>query len=534
MTATLDLDATDFFCGIGGSSTGLENAGWTIKLAANHSKRAIATHSANHPDTEHICADISNTDLRYLPKTRALWASPICTEISPAGGTRTKGSQLDMFEDYGHVPSEAFERTRATFWDVIRATEVHRYDAIMVENVVEAARWELFDIWLAGMDALGYEHQFLSVSAAHVGGENNPHAPQWRDRLYIVFTRHGIPKPDLQLRPIAYCFECDELVNAVQYWKKPGRPIGKYGKQYLYLCPNSRCKNAIVEPYVAPASVAIDWTDLGERIGDRDKPLSPATMRRIKVGLETIGDPGIVAAAGNTYEAGNYVRAYPALDAPLNVRSTTATDALVTSEPFVFATNHDSARHFNPGQQPLPTRSVRNGEALVMPEPFITMLRRNARPRATTDGPLATFSTARHHGLTIPAGAFISKHHGGLDYKNIHHMNKPITEPLPGIVGKVNNSLVIPYRRGSKAHRPDRTALSTMATKQAHGLLERALRVEDCRFRMLKAREAANAQRFPRDYILTGNLGEQQLGAGNAVACNVAQWIGTRVAAALA
>lgn len=93
--------ATDLFCGAGGSSTGLVAAGFELKLAANHSAVAITTHSANHPDAEHLCADINNVDMRRLPRTDVLWASPICTEISPAGGNRRTGrpSQLGLTDD---------------------------------------------------------------------------------------------------------------------------------------------------------------------------------------------------------------------------------------------------------------------------------------------------------------------------------------------------------------------------------------------------------------------------------------------------
>jgi DNA (cytosine-5)-methyltransferase 1 len=41
------------------------------------------------------------------------------------------------------------------------------------------------------------------------------------------------------------------------------------------------------------------------------------------------------------------------------------------------------------------------------------------------------------------------------------------------------------------------------------------------------------AQRFPTGYIVHGNKGDQTMQAGNAVSCNVAQWVGERVAAAL-
>ena len=60
-----------------------------------------------------------------------------------------------------------------------------------------------------------------------------------------------------------------------------------------------------------------------------------------------------------------------------------------------------------------------------------------------------------------------------------------------------------------------------------------AIDINDCNFRMLRPREAANAQAFPRDYVITGNQGEQQMQAGNAVATNVACWLGRASARAL-
>ena len=53
-------------------------------------------------------------------------------------GRRKHSAQLSLLEPAGHVPTAALDRTRATFWDVVRATEVHRYKVVLVENVVEA------------------------------------------------------------------------------------------------------------------------------------------------------------------------------------------------------------------------------------------------------------------------------------------------------------------------------------------------------------------------------------------------------------
>lgn len=219
----MSVTFTDIFCGAGGSSIGLTAAGFELELAANHWSRAIETHAANFNAAEHLCADVSNYDMRRLPSSDVLWASPICTEISPAGGRRRSRAQLDLLEQ-GPITQAGFERTRATFMDVIRATEVHRYTAVLVENVVDVAfDWELFDWWVSGMKLLGYQCQYTSVSTAHIGGADNPHAPQWRDPLYLTFTRDGVPLPDVTPAPPAFCGDCGVNVAAIQAWRNPDR-----------------------------------------------------------------------------------------------------------------------------------------------------------------------------------------------------------------------------------------------------------------------------------------------------------------------
>jgi DNA (cytosine-5)-methyltransferase 1 len=545
----MSLTYTDIFCGFGGSSIGLQNAGLELQTAANHWDKAIETHAANFPHAEHVLADVSNYDMRRLPHSDVLWASPICTELSPAGGRRRKHSaQLSLLEPAGHVPTAALDRTRATFWDVVRATEVHRYKVVLVENVVEAADWELFDIWVSAMDTLGYRHQFASVSSAHVGDQTNPHAPQWRDRLYIIFTTVSLPLPDVRPRPLAWCPSCDEINHAVQAWKQPQRrPIGKYRQQYAYRCPNTACRHAIVEPFVRPAAVAIDWSNLGERIGDRAKPLAPATMRRIRVGIEQFAAPTMIAT--NHDDGG---RAYPASGAPMPTRSTKIGDG-VACPPFLLDRRgyHDGdARRVKPVDEPvgaisangrphtlvsppmlvavggntgerpgsdyvrtwpadttpMTARNGTAGDSVLTPQPWITVLRNHADATSIGD-PLATVATGTergggHQALTVPPGAFIQKHHGGLSYRGIEHMTKSVTDPMPGVVARPNLSLVIPYRRG-KAKTTDEP-LHTLATHDSAALVAAStIDIDECRFRMLKPREHGRTQRFPDSYLLT-------------------------------
>jgi DNA (cytosine-5)-methyltransferase 1 len=488
----VSLTFTDLFCGAGGSSTGLVAAGLELRLAANHWKRAVETHAANHRDADHLCADINNYDMRRLPKTDILWASPICTEISPAGGRRRTHGQLALeLEEYGRVEDAGWERTRATAYDVIRATEVHRYKAVLCENVLEfAVDWELFDWWRKGMEMLGYRSQIVSVSSAHVGGADNLPAPQWRDRIYIVFTRTDIPAPDLAPRPPAWCPECGEDVFAVQTWRN-GRRVGKYKQQYDYRCPNTACRHTVVEPYVRPAASIIDWTNLGVRIGDRPahglRPLAANTVKRIRAGLSLLGTERMVLTVNH---GGHDGRAVPADNAPLAARTVKIGDAVLVPAGGTWNTQPTHTA------EPMRTRlaNPKGFEALLTPpqadDSFIVTLRRNATARPVSTPVDTVTGQGRHHWLVIP-------------YRNA--ASKSADEPL-----------------------------HTLGTKDSAALLGPAPELDNCHYRMIQPREQLLAQRFPADYIVHGNKGEQTMQAGNAVSCNVAQWIGERVADALA
>jgi DNA (cytosine-5)-methyltransferase 1 len=573
----VSLDFTDIFCGAGGSSIGLAEAGLELKLAANHWDLAIETHSANFRDAEHVCADMDHYDMRRLPRTQVLWASVICTESTPAGGRRKKRGpghgygQLALVEEAGHVSAAGWERTRATAYDVLRAVEVHRYDIVIIENVVEfATDWPLFDWWLEGWAKLGYEHHVICVNSAHVGGEDNPFAPQWRDRIYIWLSRDGIRVPDLEPRPLAWCFDCSEVVAARQTWKTTPlarRRIGKYRDQYVYTCPNSsrQHESLIVEPFVLPAAAAIDWTDLGTRIGDRKrtpkKPegLAPATIARIRAGLELFAQPVTVAVGGNTYErpGSGYVRAWPVMDDAMNARNCTSGEA-VAVPPFIAllrggqtasgvddplstvatsgahhglvlpvgGNNHRSAA--TGAGEPMRARMVRDTDALIT-HPFITMLRGPANAPTEIGEPLASVTTGRNHGLTVPP--FLLKNYGG--YCTPERNVMPVDGPVGAITAHDHHALVIPFR--GKRSRPTTTGepLHTVATRESAALVHAELDVADCLFRMLKPREHLRAQRFPDTYVVMGNQGEQTMQAGNAVSANVANWLGRAVAAVL-
>lgn len=287
------LTLTDLFCGAGGSSTGAEMVpGVEVVMAVNHWRLAVATHAANHPGAAHDCADISQVDPRRYPSTDLLWASPECTNHSIARGmSRRRQAEARRADLLGPLEAdrptdeEAAVRSRATMWDVVRFAEHHAYRAIVVENVVEAASWVLFPAWRSALAALGYDMRLVCLNSMHASVNGLP-APQSRDRLYVVAWRRGDAAPDLEpvIRPWAWC-ETHGWVRALQVFKDPARRVGRYRAQYAYRCPQASCRNRVVEPPTLPAASIIDWTDPGTRIGDRERPLAPRTLDRIRAGI---------------------------------------------------------------------------------------------------------------------------------------------------------------------------------------------------------------------------------------------------------
>lgn len=459
------ITLTDLFCGAGGSSTGaVQVPNVEVKVAANHWNLAIDTHAANHPETDHRCADLSQVDPRMFPRTTMGWFSPSCTKHSIAQGLKRQDAQPDLFGEV--LPDEAAERSRATMWDVVRFSEYHRYEIVIVENVVDVYDWPPFQSWLMAMESIGYQHRILYVNSmhAHVYGQG---APQSRDRIYITFWRAGNAAPDLEriVRPEALCGTCGP-VRAMQVWKRQDRaPWGRYRAQYVYRCPSVKCRNQIVEPTYRPAAEIIDWSLLGQRIGDRAKPLAAKTVARIEAGIEKYWAPLLVPVEGREGKRAVTVE-HP-------IRTMTARN----ETGLAFLTQfRDRVRDIDPQREPLPTVVADGANHGLVAHPFIAELRGGGSKHRSVNAPLATVTASgNHHGL------------------------------------------VTTYY-GNGGVQPAGESLATVTTVERHALLTGpTVNLDDVLFRMLEPREMKRAMDFPTEYVMKGNRREQSRLAGNAV-----------------
>jgi DNA (cytosine-5)-methyltransferase 1 len=552
-----DITITDIFCGAGGSSQGARRvAGTRIKLAVNHWKRAVETHSANFPDTDHDCVDLQITDPRRYRRTRMLLISPDCRRHSNGSGTRRNDRRQLSFWDGGpEDPSHI--RSRATMNEVWKFAEHHRYDIIIVENVVEVTKWDEFGKWWEELtDRLGYHGQILCLNSMFF----HP-TPQSRDRIYFVFSRKGIKPPELTFTPKAWCGKCEKDVDAVQSWKPKAKVsrIGKYRTQYLYCCP--KCAT-VVEPYYYCAYNVVDWSIQAERIGDRKKPLEEKTMNRIKLGLARFASqPLMMGMAGNLGQQKEFplTEAYP-------TQTGTPTFALAVPPPLVVETSYSHAKNNRsvPVIAPSPTQTARQSLALVTPPlPYLVGIGQvSAAPRPVSE-PYPTQTTCQSMGVVTPP-AFIIDH---IDEYRLRSLSSPIST----ITAQGNHQSVVTlppammiemYRTGSGRGLDEALAtvtaggnhhgllemphhflasyygtdtghslaepVPTVPTLDKHALVGAEIKVEDCTFRMLQPKEVGRAMAFEEDYQVFGNSKEKVRQYGQAVTPPVMEWLVSR------
>lgn len=517
MSATI----RDLFCGAGGSSLGAELAGTELKHALNHWDRAVETHALNFQDADHSCADIASlttSQIRRFDPTDILWASPECTNHSLAKGGQRKPPQAGSLFDDGPAGDAEQDRSRATMWDVVRFCEQAMlrgapYKAVIVENVVDVVKWGnaddggLFNAWLIAMNAMGYEHECVFLNSMVCWP-----TPQSRDRVYVVFWMRGMRRPNLRYEPPCWCPTCSKVVNGIQTWKKPagdpnqGRVWGRYGIQYFYSCGD--CRQPAL-PAVFPAGSIIDFDVQATRIGDRKKPLAPATRDRIMRGLTRLAQE------------------------PFAIRLTHGGQPRPLTLPMVTLTRrHDPAMVFPvAGNTFEPPPGNRGRDAVLVPMDTVhtsldrAMVFSNRNNNVPRDAEL-------HPSHPVLTGG----HLGVVEMQN-HGVVEPLRVPVHTVrAGGFHHAIVMPYNRtglAQSAREPtptlttrDRLALLVPGCEETPGSPAPELSekdIDNCRFRMFSLDEIAGAMvmRVHSDgsslYEVTGNKREQMAQYGNAV-----------------
>ena len=494
------ITVTDQFCGAGGSSQGVRNlavkngGGIEVKLALNHWKLAIETHNTNFPNTQHECTDISACDPRRYPSTDILITSPECTNHSLAKGQKIVQKQIELFT----------------------SGKLDVYNCIIVENVVDARKWIMFDAWLNAMYVLGYQHKCVYLNSMHC----HP-TPQSRDRMYIVLWRKGNKTPMLEYTPKANCDACGKDVDAVQTWKQSDKRYGKYKQQYMYCCP---VHATVVEPYYYAAFNCINWSDRGNRIGDRKKDLAANSKKRIMAGIEKYGSNPFLMHAAYSDKARGVIR-------PLNESSftqTTFTSQAIVQQPFIINDQHSTGIDFRIKGITEQMQGITTQPHFKLIMPFIikgehTTL--NGYTNPVTD-PVLTQTVRQSMSLVIPP--FIVENKGMSLSRNITSpLSCATSRPYHGIISTDSwNSFISHYYNGSDCVKHITDAIGTATGNDRAALVSYTKpNYEDCYYRMLKPSEIKLAMAFDNDYVILGTGKEQVKQCGNAVTPPAMEWL---------
>lgn len=334
----------DLFCGAGGTSTGVENARYADEQCAkviacvNHDANAIASHAANHPDALHFTEDIRTLELsglvahvekmkmQYPDALVVLWASLECTNFSKA-----KGGQ----------PRDADSRTLAEH--LFRYIESINPDYIQIENVEEFMSWgdmdehghpisrdkgRCYEKWKRNVKRYGYDFDWRILNAADYGAYTT------RKRFFGIFAKRGLP---IVFPEPTHCkYGKNDMFGRLEKWK--------------------------------PVKEVLDFSDEGESIFCRKKPLAEKTLERIYAGLIKFvagGKEAFIVKYNSMSRTGKYQA--PSVDEPCPVVATQGRLALAKVN-FVhssFVSAYYGNGHNHSVEQPAPTVTTKDRLALV-------------------------------------------------------------------------------------------------------------------------------------------------------------------------
>lgn len=495
-------DLFDNFAGGGGVSTGtVQAAGKPVHAALNHDPEAIAMHRANHPETRHYCEDITKVDPREVcrgKKPGLAWFAPDCGHHSKAKGGKPRDNKS---RGLAHV--------------VIQWAKTVRPRIIMVENVEEFEDWgplndngrpdrehlgEYFRPWVAELVDAGYQVEWRLLVGADYG------APTTRKRFFLVAR--------CDARPIV--------------WPEPTHGKGRE------------------HPWRAAAEI-IDWRIPTRSIFDRARPLAPASMQRIFLGVDRFvlrcAEPFIIPV---THPRDARVHS---LREPLRTVTAAKRGEFALVSPFIIRHGHTSKKtgaglvqgpglpgifRGQPLSQPLGTVTTRDDKNLVIP--FFTKHyggeNGHQTPGSSADRPLGAVTARDHHSCTAVElehveASFITKYYGtsiGADAR----LPLPTVTASGNHLGEVRAFLVKYYGASGRFQGQSlRDPLHTVTTKARFGLVEvygETYQLADIGTRMLTPRELFRAQDFPDSYIIDPEFNGRSLTkeaqtrcAGNAV-----------------
>ena len=474
------FEGIDLFCGGGGTSEGILKAKFKgqfiakIKVAINHDKQAIKTHSTNHSSILHRVEDIRKTNIITLPARTTsnsiffIWASLECTNYSKAKGG---------------LPKDADSRTLA--WDLIPYLEIHQPEYLFIENVEEFMSWGPLDEngrpvsrkagidylkWVNHIKGMGYNFDYRILDSANYGAYTS------RKRYFAVFAKKGLP--------IAWpeATHSKKPTNDMFDTRKPWKAV----KDVLHL------------------------QDHGKSIFARKKPLSPNTLKRILAGLEKY-----VAKGENSfikrYNGGDPKHKVRSLNLPIGTISTNNRHALVT--PF-FIKYFGKGKNIASLDTCAPTLTTKDRLALIQPVQSQWLDKQYSGPHnhQSINRPSGTILTNDKHSLVTTQWLLNPQ------YKS---KGNDLDRPCFTLIARMDKAP--PYLLSADKSYNEKTSIPDYLISDPCPEMTKIKKfmflfgISDIKMRMLNVEELKLIQGFPKDYKFFGTQADIKKQIGNSV-----------------
>jgi DNA (cytosine-5)-methyltransferase 1 len=215
--------AIDLFCGAGGLSLGLRDAGFNVLVGADSDPLAVETHTGNLgglgwtgdlSDPEEFLEHLEQWGVRSVD---LIAGGPPCQPFSRAGSAKIR--------DLVRSGERAEADPRASLWNSFMAVvEKLRPTAVLIENVPDLPTWDNGAVLVGFFEALrglDYEVDARVLDAYRHG------VPQHRARLFIVATRGA-----REIRWPAEVEPAPTLHDAI--WDLPPAPPAQRDEELLY------------------------------------------------------------------------------------------------------------------------------------------------------------------------------------------------------------------------------------------------------------------------------------------------------------
>lgn len=182
----MTLKAIELFCGCGGMSLGLKNAGFKVVYANDINKDALETYRKNFKDVLVECADITKINPLDVKKKIRNQRIDLIAAGTPCQGFSTSGKRNPN------------DHRNNLFKQLVKFLKVFRPKTFVMENVsglLSMNGGSTFEKISSSFENLGYNVNHDILSASDFG------VPQNRKRVFIVGTRKKIPKSKLFRKP---------------------------------------------------------------------------------------------------------------------------------------------------------------------------------------------------------------------------------------------------------------------------------------------------------------------------------------------